>query len=155
MNGVYAIADKGTRSFWAAWWTVLPSRARFVPPDARGEAVDVHAAKQAAFEAFAKARGVTGWREVDATYATAADRWARGIDPVFPGDKKRAVPKLDASLDLPDDVREILDLRGPATLESAREAYRRRALELHPDRGGTHEQMLALNRAWEVVKKQS
>jgi hypothetical protein len=152
VNGVYAIANKGARSFWAAWWTVLPSRTRFVGPDARGEAVDVHAAKQAAFEAFARARGVTGWREVDPLYATAADRWARGIDPVFPGDKRRVVVKADDPLDLPEDVRDILGLRGPATLESAREAYRRRALELHPDRGGTHEAMLALNRAWELVK---
>lgn len=152
MNGAYAIAAKGPRSFWAAWWTVLPSRARFVPPDARGEAVDVHAAKQAAFEAFAKARGVTGWREIDPLYATAADRWARGIDLVFPGDKRKVVVRMDDPLDLPDDVREILELRGPVTLESAREAYRRRALELHPDRGGSHEAMLALNRAWELVK---
>ena len=38
-------------------------------------------------------------------------------------------------------------------LESARDAYRKRALELHPDRGGSHEGMLQLNAVWERIRK--
>lgn len=157
MLGVYSIAPSPTqrgRATWAAWWTVRPTRARFVPADARGEAVDEHAARQAAFAAFAKARGCTSWSEIAPIFAVAAERWSRNVEPVFPGDRRRVAKPIDAPLDLSDDAREVLGLSGPVTLESARDAYRKRALELHPDRGGSHEAMLQLNAVWERIRRQ-
>ncbi len=154
---VYSVSTAGGgRAKWAAWWGDRPTRRRFVPPDARGEAVDEHAARQAVFAALSRARGVTSWREVAPLYAVAADRWARGIDPVFPGDRPRREPEPSARIvrgDVPLEALEVLGLEPPVTLDEAREAYRRRALERHPDRGGSHEEMLAVNEAWETVRR--
>ena len=42
----------------------------------------------------------------------------------------------------------------PGAFDSAKKAYRERALEAHPDKPlGTTEQMQRLNDAWEVIKK--
>jgi curved DNA-binding protein CbpA len=46
---------------------------------------------------------------------------------------------------------EILGLPETADLTAIKSAYRRRSLECHPDRGGTHEQMLLLNEAFEIL----
>jgi hypothetical protein len=43
--------------------------------------------------------------------------------------------------------REVLGLSGCPTREQIDDAYRRRALQAHPDAGGGHEQMVELNRA--------
>lgn len=150
---VYSVSTKGGRAKWAAWWGDRPTRRRFVPPDARGEAVDEHAARQAVFAAFSRARGVTSWREIESVFAVAADRWARGLDPPFPGEKPRRAPDPGPRVDLPREALEVLGLEPPVTLEEAREAYRRRALEHHPDRGGSHDDMLAVNEAWEAVRR--
>ena len=34
-----------------------------------------------------------------------------------------------------------------------RAAYRRMALEVHPDRGGSHERMVQVNLAWQAAEK--
>lgn len=134
------------------WFGHKPSREHFEPSDVRDEATDVHAARLAAFAAFSRARGITRWAEIDAVFAIADERRARGVEPAFPGDKRRAVLEV-APRELADEVLEVLGLRPPITLERARAAYKARALECHPDRGGTHEQMLALNRAFATVRE--
>lgn len=45
----------------------------------------------------------------------------------------------------------LLGLTAPTTREAVREAYRAKALEAHPDRGGSHEAMVALNEARELL----
>jgi DnaJ-class molecular chaperone len=37
--------------------------------------------------------------------------------------------------------------------EAAKRAYRKRALEEHPDKGGAVEKMQVLTEAWEVIQK--
>ncbi len=49
----------------------------------------------------------------------------------------------------------ILGLTPRSTQEEARQAYRTRALEKHPDQGGSHLQMVKLNEAMEVVRELS
>jgi len=45
----------------------------------------------------------------------------------------------------------ILGVPVNASLEEIRRAYHRQAFAAHPDRGGSHRQMLRINEAWEVL----
>jgi hypothetical protein len=45
----------------------------------------------------------------------------------------------------------ILGVPPDATLESIKRAYRQKAMRYHPDRGGSHAQMLEVNEAFEVL----
>lgn len=51
------------------------------------------------------------------------------------------------------DYYQILGIDPGANLDAIRKAYRRRALDCHPDRGGSHEQMVVVIEAWEVLSK--
>ena len=57
---------------------------------------------------------------------------------------------------LPREAREAFSLLGidpPATAEEVNRAYKAKALVTHPDRGGDHAEMVALNKAREVALK--
>ena len=45
----------------------------------------------------------------------------------------------------------VLGVSPEATLAEIKAAFRRKAMEAHPDRGGSHEEMTRLNEAWEVL----
>ena len=49
------------------------------------------------------------------------------------------------------DYYRILQINPDANIETIKKAYRRRALECHPDRGGSHEQMVLVNEAWGIL----
>jgi curved DNA-binding protein CbpA len=49
------------------------------------------------------------------------------------------------------DYYKILEILPDANIETIKMAYRRRALKCHPDRGGSHEQMILVNEAWEIL----
>ncbi len=46
---------------------------------------------------------------------------------------------------------QVLDVPNNASFESIKHAYRSKALEYHPDRGGSHEQMILINEAWQIL----
>lgn len=48
---------------------------------------------------------------------------------------------------------QVLGCEQTATIEQAREAYRRAASEAHPDRGGTDARMSEVNRAWQQAQE--
>jgi hypothetical protein len=50
--------------------------------------------------------------------------------------------------------REVLELNGEATLERARENYRRLCSVRHPDKGGSHDAMTELNAAMEQAREE-
>ncbi len=50
-----------------------------------------------------------------------------------------------------DDHYRVLGVDPAADLDEIKKAYRRKALECHPDRGGSHDQMVAVNEAWEIL----
>ncbi|MDR3618260.1 MAG: hypothetical protein P4L85_02845 [Paludisphaera borealis] len=68
-----------------------------------------------------------------------------------------AVAKQEESRSGADGDREAclaaLGLTFPTTLEQVRAAYRRKAVEIHPDRGGTHEAMVELNQAYQAARE--
>lgn len=45
----------------------------------------------------------------------------------------------------------VLGIDSNASFETIRDAYRQRAMKCHPDRGGSHEQMVLINEAWEIL----
>lgn len=47
----------------------------------------------------------------------------------------------------------VLGVRRNADAATVRRAYRRRAFETHPDRGGSHAEAVAVNRAWAEIRK--
>jgi len=51
------------------------------------------------------------------------------------------------------DYYEVLGVRPDADFGTIQRAYLQRAKECHPDRGGTHQQMLLLNKEWEILRK--
>jgi hypothetical protein len=50
------------------------------------------------------------------------------------------------------DWRSVLGIGPHATLDEARAAYRRKASEHHPDRGGSADTMTAINNAWSIAQ---
>jgi len=51
------------------------------------------------------------------------------------------------------DPYKILGVSPDATREEAQKAYRKKAAECHPDRGGSHEDMVKVNAAWEAIRR--
>ena len=49
---------------------------------------------------------------------------------------------------------EVLGVREGATFAEVRAAYERLSLQHHPDRGGEHERMVEINRAWERAQEE-
>lgn len=49
------------------------------------------------------------------------------------------------------DYYHILGVNPSADLETIKKAFRRKVMECHPDRGGSHEQMILVNQAWEIL----
>lgn len=49
---------------------------------------------------------------------------------------------------------QTLGVNPTATLDDIKRAYRQECFRCHPDKGGSHEQMVALNEAWEILSDQ-
>lgn len=47
----------------------------------------------------------------------------------------------------------ILGVRPDASEEEVKKAYKAKAAEVHPDKGGTNEQMILVNAAFEAIKR--
>lgn len=52
------------------------------------------------------------------------------------------------------DFYQYLGVGPTASLEEVKAAYRRKAIRHHPNRGGSHSEMVAINEAWEVLSNQ-
>lgn len=122
---------KRRRFFWAAWWSAPPRRVPFQRPDASDGGAATHEEAVAA----AEARAGRPLALTDPVWARAWIQILRGQTPSFP--KARAT--VTRAPTAAPSVWTILGVEQGVTPEELRAAYRRRALETHPDHGGDPE----------------
>ena len=151
---VCAISPTRRRRFlWVAWWTAAPTRSPFCKPDA------FEGGARTREEALRAAERAAGCKliELESTWARA---WANVLVGKEPWPSK-AAPAVQDAQDAQDAPRargavvpnpslwDTLGLKPNATLPEIKRAYRLRALEVHPDRGGSDEAFRALHSAYE------
>lgn len=131
------------RFFWAAWWTEPPAERPFRKPDAsNGGAPTWEDALREAEHAAGRALS-----PIDSRWARAWMRALRGEPPIVdpPAGARSPEPaRLTRA-----SVWAILNLEPGASTDEIKRAYRRRALETHPDRGGDAEIFRAVQSAYE------
>jgi hypothetical protein len=155
-----AIATTRRRRFlWVAWWTAPPCRDPYRKPDAFAGGARTRDEAFAAAERAARVHLV----EIDARWAKA---WGRILVGRPPWDATRAGREENASAtrgvghrDAADAPRasiwSILGVAPQATEDELKRAFRLRALETHPDHGGTAEAFRDVTRAYQEARKRS
>jgi hypothetical protein len=144
--GYSVTRTKRRRILWAAWWSGPPERDPFRKPDAaEGGARSLEEARAAAERAAAQPL-----TQLDPSWARA---WARVLqgEPPWPSaePKAAAAPRTSGRSQPEISVWAVLGLTARASADDVKSAYRRRALTLHPDRGGEAAQFRALHSAYE------
>lgn len=143
-------STKRRRFFWAAWWSGPPVRVPFKKPDAS----DGGAATYDEAIAAATARAGAPLTVTDPLWARAWMRVLRG-DETWPSkaDREPRAPR-GALRDLPPgSIWELLGVTSDVTPTELKAAYRKRAIELHPDRGGDSATFRRLLAAYEEAKR--
>ena len=141
-RAVFALAKtKRKRFLWCAWWTGEPTAKPFRPPDAWGGGAYTREEAQVLAERAA-GRPLS---PIDDHWAGAWKRCVAGLEP-FPKHTKRA-PAVST------DPYVMLGLTSAATLAEVKLAFRKKALEDHPDQGGTTESFIATKRAYDSIVK--
>ncbi|MBX3233989.1 MAG: J domain-containing protein [Labilithrix sp.] len=143
-------STKRRRFFWAAWWSGPPVRVPFRKPDAS----DGGAATFEEAVAAANARAGTTLAVTDPLWARAWMRVLRGEE-VWPSraDREPRAPRARAPEAEAGSIWSLLGVTKDVTLAELKAAYRRRAIELHPDRGGDAETFRRLLAAYEEAQK--
>ncbi len=143
------------RFFWAAWWTGPPQRLPFRKPDAADGGAESWAAARAEAERVAGRALVV----VDPGWARAFMRTLRGQRAFNETQAKRiegeAVPKRAPAPEEPASVWSTLGIEPSASAAEIKQAFRKRALETHPDQGGDAEVFRAVREAYdEALRRQ-
>ena len=147
-RGVYAIArTKRKRFLWCAWWTGEPTAKPFRPPDAWGGGARTED------EARVLAERAAGrpLEPVDGHWAGAWKRTLAGLKP-FPTHTARE-PSATTDRKPAVDPYVLLEIANDTPLDDVKTAFRKKALEHHPDRGGTAEAFMAIKRAYDTIVK--
>jgi hypothetical protein len=134
------------RFFWAAWWTGSPQHSPFRRPDAS------NGAARTMEEALAEAQRAAGRNLVviEPYWARAWTRVLRGeAPPPLPHAQPRPIKHTEPRR--PRSAWSILGLEPGATITEVKRAFRKCALDTHPDRGGDAEDFLEVRRAYEKL----
>jgi hypothetical protein len=133
-------ATKRRRFAWAAWWTGAPQLAPFRQPDASGGGAAT------AEDALAAAERAAGRRlvAVEPFWARAWNEVLRGRPPPPWRDPTTARPRPAHGAT----AWQLLGVEPGAALDVIKRAFRIRALETHPDRGGDPAHFRELRRAY-------
>lgn len=136
---------KRRRFFWAAWWTGAPVVVPFKKPDASdGGATTLEEAL-----ANAEKRAGLSLSLIDPLWARAWIRILRG-EPAWPSKASREPARRAAEprgTTEPGSIWELLGVTSDVTEAELKAAFRKRAIELHPDQGGDDETFRRLVRA--------
>ena len=145
---VSIVPTRRGRFFWAAWWTAPPEAKPFRKPDASSGGASSHD------EAHAAAERAAGrpLAVADPHWAGAFRRSLRG-DPPWPAGSPPGPPVersvRSSSPPQRTSAWSVLGVERDASDDELKRAYRRRALETHPDRGGDPSTFRAVQRAYE------
>jgi hypothetical protein len=123
------------RFFWAAWWNAPPSRVPFRKPDASDGGASTHQEALDAAERRVGSKVVV----IDARWARAWIRVLRGEGPWRSSTEPAPRLARAAGTVSNESVWAILGVTRDVTAAELKLAYRRRALETHPDHGGDPE----------------
>jgi hypothetical protein len=147
-RAVYAIAKtKRRRYLWCAWWTGEPTARPFRAPDAWGGGARTED------EARALAERAAG-RSLDLIEGRWAGAWKRMQAGLPPFPKASGQPSPASTEDArarPVDPYALLGTVASASLDEVKTAFRKRALEHHPDHGGSTDAFVALKRAYDTI----
>ena len=151
-RAVYAIArTKRRRWLWCVWWTGEPTAKPFRPPDAWGGGADTEdeariLAERAAGRPLTLIDGhwAGAWKRIRAGLAPFPTRSPRPSAPATEGGDERARPI---------DPYALLGVDAAATLGDVKAAFRKKALEHHPDHGGTADAFMRMKRAYDAIVK--
>ncbi len=141
------------RFFWAAWWSSPPSHHPFRAPDASNGGSETREAAREEAERIAGKHLV----EIEPYWARACIRSMRGLLPFSPSELVRAasgerrIPKVRSSEELPRSSWAVLGVGSQADALEIKRAFRKRALETHPDHGGDPDDFRAVKAAYEKV----
>jgi len=145
---VCAIAPTRRRRFlWAAWWTGAPSRKPFRKPDAYAGGARTRSEAQAAAERAANCKLTeieSGWARAWSNILIGKEPWPSASHAASSTDAPKARTTSNAV-----SIWQTLGLEPSATLADIKQAYRARALQTHPDRGGSAEEFRAVQSAYE------
>ncbi len=145
---ISVVPTKRGKFFWAAWWTAPPEASPFRRPDASSGGA------RSEQEAIADAERVAG-RSLSTIEPHWAGAWRRVLrgDPPWPRGSVPGPPPASTKSRPPPPVRAspltILGVEPGADEQALRRAFRKRALETHPDRGGDPAVFRAVQRAYE------
>jgi hypothetical protein len=148
-RAVYAIARTKRRRFlWCVWWSGEPTAKPFRPPDAWGGGAHTEEEAKALAE---KAAGMP----LELIYGHWAGAWKRvraGL-PAFPSRAARPTAASSEERAKPVDPYALLGVAATASLEDLKVAFRKKALEHHPDHGGAPDLFMAVKRAYDNIVK--
>jgi hypothetical protein len=131
------------RFFWAAWWTHTPQASPFTRPDLSNGGARSHAEALAAAN-LAAGRHLT---LIEPHWAHVWNRILRGETPPTHSSKPKKPSHIPRSS--PVSAWTLLGLTPGASLDEIKRAFRKRALETHPDQGGDDEMFRAVRSAYE------
>jgi hypothetical protein len=132
------------RFFWAAWWTHTPQESPFAKPDLSNGGARTHAEALAAAN-LAAGRHLT---LIEPYWARAWNRILRGeATPSRAATQKKPLQHIPRTS--PVSAWTLLGLKPGASLDEIKHAFRKRALETHPDQGGDDEMFRAVRSAYE------
>jgi len=147
---VCAIAPTRRRRFlWAAWWTAAPVRKPFQKPDAFAGGARTRDEALAAAEKAANCK----LTEIESSWARAWSNILIGKEPWSAAHAASDEAPKARTLANATSIWQTLGLEPNATLTEIKRAYRSRALETHPDRGGAAEDFRKLQSAYESALK--
>jgi hypothetical protein len=149
---VCAIAPTRRRRFlWAAWWTCAPSRKPFQKPDAFAGGARTRAEAHAAAERAANCKLTeieSSWARAWSNILVGKEPWPQAQGASANAEAPRARGTTNRT-----SLWQTLGLEPGATLAEIKQAYRARALQTHPDRGGSADAFRAVHSAYEAALK--
>ena len=144
---------------WVAWWTAPPAREPFRKPDAFSGGARSHE------EALAQARRAAGvllveiepyWARAWARILLGRPPWgvrAEGAASSFNAHGRSTTATTNAARATTASIWETLGITARATADDLKRAFRQRALDTHPDRGGDAEAFRQVQSAFKEAQR--